>query len=175
MRINRRQQLICLLGGVIVFLFLYYLFVVGPAVSKDRWLGKRISKNEEKLTQMVKLSTKWEKFKEARSETKKTLAERGKNFTLLSFLEGVSRKIGIHDKIQYMKPLSSSEETGSLKLVGMEIQLDNISVGQLVKFLYEIEYSNKLVNIKRLKIQKLAKDNFQSLRVILQVDTYVSA
>ena len=173
MTINRREKLFFLLGGMILLLFFYYLFVVGPALSKERRLRVEISKNEKKLAQMIELKNKWERFKKARLQTEQAMSKRGKSFTLLSFLEGISRKVGIHDRIQYMKPLSSSKETGSLKLVGMEIQLDSISIGQLVRYLYEIEYSDELAKIAWIRIQKLTRGDFQSLRVTLQVETYV--
>lgn len=174
MRINRREKALLSLGGILIFALFYYLFIVSPTISRQGVLEKYILKKEADLVKMVELNLKWDRFKNNKAKAEKVLTRRGKKFTLLSFLEGISRKLGIHNKIQYMKPLSSPEESGSLKQVGMEIKLDDINVTQLVNFLYELEYSEKFLNIKRIKIQRFSKGKAQSLRVTLQVNTYSS-
>ena len=170
MRIIRRKIAFFLFGGILIFALFYYLFIFSPVMAKQKPLEKNITKKEADLLKMVELNLKWDRFKYNKVEAEKTLARRGMKFTLLSFLEGVSRKTGIHDKIQYMKPISTPEESGSIKQAGMEIKLEDMDIGQLVSFLYEIEYSGKLLTIKRIKIQRKA----QSLRVILQVHTYTT-
>lgn len=174
MRINRRGKALLSLGGILIFALFYYLFIVSPTISRQEALEKYILKKEADLAKMVELNLKWDRFKNNKAKAEKVLTRRGKKFTLLSFLEGISRKLGIHNKIQYMKPLSSPEESGSLKQIGMEIKLDDINATQLVNFLYELEYSGKSLNIKRIKIQKFSKGKAQSLRVTLQVNTYSS-
>jgi hypothetical protein len=175
MRINRREKALLSLGGILVFALFYYLFIVSPTISRQGVLEKYILKKEADLVKMVELNLKWDRFKNNKAKAEKVLTRRGKKFTLLSFLEGISRKLGIHNKIQYMKPLSSPEESGSLKQIGMEIKLDDINATQLVNFLYELEYSGKFLNIKRIKIQRFSKGKTQSLRVTLQVNTYSSS
>ncbi len=176
MIISNKEKGLILSGAVLVFLLLYYLLIIRPAFLKQSMLKKRILKAQQELDQMIKLSAEWEKFQKDKSRIKKIIAKRQKGFTLLSFLEGISREIGIHDKIQYMKPLSLTEQSGlSFKLVGMEIQLNGLSVDQLVRFLYKVECSDELINISRIKIQRHTTGNETSLRVILQVETYVPA
>ena len=162
------------LAGILIFALLFYLLIVSPAISRQKVLEKYIHKKEADLVKMAELNSKWERFKNKKVKAEKTLSRRGKKFTLLSFMEGISRKVGIHKRIEYMKPLSSPDESGSLKQVGMEIKLDDITIKQLVKFLYELEFSEKLLHIKRIKIKRLSKGDAQSLRVILQVNTYTA-
>jgi len=56
----------------------------------------------------------------------------------------------------------------------MEIKLEGININHLVNFLYKIEYSGKLLNIKRIKIQRLSKLEARTLRVTLQINTYTT-
>jgi hypothetical protein len=172
MRINRREMAFLLLGGVLVFALFYYLLLVSPALSRQKVLDKSIGKMEGDLVSMIEMKRRWDGFRKSKTEAEKILNERGKEFTLLSFLEGVSRKVGIHKKIQYMKPVSTPEEGGIARTVGMEIKLDGMSVGELVNFLYEVEYSGNLLNTKRIKIQKLSKGETGLLRVTVQVNTF---
>ncbi len=176
MIISHKERGLILSGAVLVFLLIYYLLIIRPAFLKQGMFKRRILKAQQELEQMIKLSAEWERFQKDKSRIKRIIAKRQKGFTLLSFLEGISREIGIHDKIQYMKPLSLTEQSGlSFKLVGMEIQLNGLSVDQLVRFLYKVECSDELVSISRMKIQRHITGNRASLRVTLQVETYLPA
>ena len=172
MKINRRKANILVLVGILIAGLFYYLLIVSPAISRQRALEKYIRKKEADITKMLELNSKWERYKKNKVKAEKTLVRRGKKFTLLSFMEGISRRIGIHNSIEYIKPISSLEESRLLKQVGMEIKLGDINIKQLVNFLYEIEYSDKLLRIKRIIIKRLSKDKARSLQVTLQVNTY---
>ena len=101
---------------------------------------------------------------------------RGQRFTLLSYLEGITRKLGINTKIHYMKPLSfSDEKPGNIRTEGIEMKLEGVSSRDLIPFLQQIEYAGKLLSIKRIKIQTVSKDKDTYLKVTLQVHTYSSA
>jgi len=171
MRLNSRDRAIvqsCALG---LMLMLFFHFVVSPALSKQESLERSIAAKDIDLKEMMALKASWEEFQRKQLQAEQMLSQRGNSFTLLSFLEGVSRKVGIQDKIQYMKPLGSMEESPGMKLVGMEINLEGIGVEQVVNFLHEIEYSGMLLSIRKIKIQTLKRGDDDSLRVTLQVDT----
>jgi type II secretory pathway component PulM len=174
MTLKRNEILILSLGAVVVLAMVYYLFVISPAISKEKSLKRSIQRTEKDLAEMTALKKKWDRLKRSQLEAEKTLVQRGRRFTLLSFLEGISREVGIDDNIQYMKPLSFPEETGELKETGMEIKLEDVDLAQLVEYLHKIEYSGKLLNIRRIKVQRMSSDAGPSLlRAILQVNTYV--
>ena len=172
MRINRREMTFILIGGISIIILLYYLIIVSPALSRQELLIKYTGKKEADLAKMVELEAEWDRFNKERVEVEKKLKGRGKKFTLLTFLEGITRDVGINKSIQYMKPLSLSEEAGPFKTEGIEMKLDNIDIKQLVNFLHKIEYSGKLLNIKRIKILRSAKGKTSLLKVTLQVNTY---
>ncbi|MDY7036267.1 MAG: hypothetical protein SV375_08930 [Thermodesulfobacteriota bacterium] len=172
MRINRREINFLLVGGISIIILLYYLLIVSPAMSRRELLIKYTGKKEADLAKMVELKAEWDRFNKERFEVEKKLNGRGKEFTLLTFLEGITRDIGINKSIQYMKPLSFPEEAGPFKTEGIEMKLDNINVEQLVNFLYKIEYSENLLIIKRIKILRSAKTKSSLLKVTLQVNTY---
>lgn len=161
-----------LFGGVFVIVLLYYLIVLSPALSKEKSFIKRIEKKTTDLAQIIELKSQWGKFKANKTRAEKILAARGKTFSLLSFLETVSRESGIDDKILYMKPLAFHDDSGPMKPTGIEIKLDNINIKQLVTLLYKIEGAGKLLNIKRIKIQRTSTKSIKTLKVTLQVNTY---
>ena len=173
MRINRREMAFSIFGGFIVIALLYYLFIISPAIVRQNSLIEHIEKKEADLVGMIELKGKWERFKTNKLKAEKILEQRGKKFTLLSFLEGVSRKVGIDNKIQYMKPITFHEESGALKPVGIEMNLDGINIKQLVSLLHKIEYSEKLLNVRRIKIRRVTLKKDKLLKVTLQVHTYM--
>jgi len=173
MRLNRREMAFAVLGGIFVLALLYYLFVISPAIARQNSLIGYIEKKEADLIGMMQLKDEWERFKTNKQKAEKILAQRGKKFTLLSFLEGVSREVGINNKIQYMKPLTFREEEGNLKPVRIEMKLEGINTRQLVSLLHKIEYSENLLNIKLIKILRADSKEMKLLKVTLQVNTYV--
>jgi general secretion pathway protein M len=174
MRISKKEKTILFVGGVVVLLLLYYLIVISPAHSRDEALAKRINKKRADLREMVVLKGEWDRLVSNKARAQEALTRRGKAFTPLSFLENISRKVGIQKNIQYMKPRFSSEASGIGKAVGVEMKLEGINIEQFVRFLYELEFSGKLLHITKLRIQKMREGKGQSLRVLLQIDSYTS-
>jgi hypothetical protein len=152
---------------------LYYFFVVSPNLAKEDFLRRAIRNKEADQKEMEALQGAWERMKREHAAGEAALQVRGDKFTLLSFLEGISREVGIANKIQYVKPLTFPEEPGSLKKEGMEVKLEDMDIHELVEYLYKIEYSGKLLKIQRIKVQRVSgKDDTSSLRVTIQVHTF---
>jgi hypothetical protein len=173
MRLERREMSLLALAAICLMALVYYFFVVSPALSRDKSLIGHIEKKESDLLKMKALKEEWDGFTQSRSKAETVLTRRGKRFTLLSFLEGVTRQVGIHEHIEYMKPISFPEEAGSVKREGIEMRINGMNTKQLVDFLYKIEFSAKLLHIKQIKIKRKAKE--ESLTVSLQIHTYVAA
>ena len=172
MRVFRREMGIFLAGGLFILGLLYYLLVVSPGFSKQESLIKHVDKREGDLAKMIELKAQWERFEKSKVYAERILAKRGDKFTLLSFLEGVSREVGIDGNIQYLKPISHAEDAGALKLSGMEMTLDDININQLLNFLYRVEYSQKLIKIQRIRIQRTTSGKGETLKVTLEANTY---
>ena len=174
MRISKKERTFLAVGGIVVLLLLYYLIVISPAHSREEALAKRIHKKRADLREMIGLKGEWDRLESNKTRAQEALSRRGKAFTPLSFLESTSRKVGIQKNIQYMKPRFSSEGSSMGQAVGVEMKLEGINIEQFVQFLYELEFSGKLLHIKKLRIQKLRQGKSQSLRILLQIDSYTS-
>ncbi|MGD8386822.1 MAG: hypothetical protein PVG49_06755 [Desulfobacteraceae bacterium] len=173
MRVLRQRTGILLAVGLLALAAVYYLLLVSPAFSEHKRLAHILTKEKSGLAVMKDLQTEWLAFVATREQAEKLLAKRGDDFSLLSFMEGLTRKVGVGDRIAYMKPLSySSEEQGQQTLVGIEIQLDGLRMKDLVRLLHATEYSGKLLRIHRIKIKANAQEKHRDLKVTLQVQTY---
>jgi len=171
MKLDRKQMTYVFFGGLILVALLFYFIVISPALSKQEALAKNIAKRKQDLVRISEIKAKWQNFQKDRSDVQEAIKGRG-GFTLLSYLEAVTREIGIDQRIQYIKPVTFPEGEGKLKPEGIEISLDGINMEQLVSFLYKIEYSGKLLHVKRIKILRASKEKTSLLKVTLQVNTY---
>jgi type II secretory pathway component PulM len=174
MSARRNQIAILTIGGIIFLGVLYYLVVFSPSAARERSLRERIGKKESDIAQMTQLRQEWQELETRHTKAIDQLKRRGKSFALLSFLEGLSRKVGISDRIQYMKPVSFPETISPMRQVGVELRLDGLSMEDLVRYLYQLEYSKKFLIVPRIKIQRMkGKGGEVMLRVTMQVNTYI--
>jgi len=171
MKLDRKQMNYVFFGGLILVALLFYLVVISPALSRQDALSRTIAKRKQDLVRISEIKGKWQDFQTDRSEVQKTITSRG-SFTLLSYLEAVTREIGIDQRIQYIKPVTFPEGEGKLRPEGIELSLDGVNMEQLVNFLYKIEYSRKLLHVKRIKILRASREKTSLLKVTLQVNTY---
>lgn len=174
MKISKREKTLAMLAGVIVLSLLYYMVLLSPWLTRQKALKRHISKQEKSVKEMKVLKREWEGFQAEKYEADARLNRRGKAFTLLSYLESVSRQAGIDKKIQYMKPLSLGKESDFMKPEGIEVKLEGITVRELINLIYQIEYSGKLLNMRRMKIQRSTRGDQVLLNATLQVQTYHS-
>jgi type II secretory pathway component PulM len=171
MKLDRKQMTYAFFGGLFLVALLFYLIVISPALSKQELLGKNIAKRKQDLVRISEIKGKWQNFQRDRADVQAAIKGRG-GFTLLSYLESVTREIGIDQRIQYIKPVTFPEGEGKLRPEGIEISLDGINMEQLVSFLYRVEYSGKLLHVKRIKILRASREKTSLLKVTLQVNTY---
>ncbi|RJQ49235.1 MAG: hypothetical protein C4530_23620 [Desulfobacteraceae bacterium] len=172
MKLKRRDFGILSLSVFFLMLLLYYFVVISPALSKQRSLGDHMGKKKKDLTEMLALEQEWKSFQEMRREAENILNRRGDGFTLLTYLENVSREVGIETQIQYIKPVSFPLNEGSMQPMGIEMRYNGLDIKQMVNFLHRIEHSKNLLSIKRMKIQPVGGIGSRTLELTLQVDTY---
>jgi len=171
MKLDRKQMTYVFIGGLFLVALLFYLIVISPALSKQELLSKSIAKRKQDMVRISEIKGKWQTFQRDRNDVQEAIKGRG-DFTLLSYLEAVTREIGMDQRIQYIKPVTFPEGEGKLKPEGIEISLDGVNMEQLVNFLYKIEYSGKLLHVKRIKVLRASKEKTSLLKVTLQVNTY---
>ena len=171
MKLDRKQMTYVFIGGFVLAALLFYGIVISPALSRQELLAKNIAKRKQDLVKISEIKAKWQSFQRDRADVQEAIKGRG-GFTLLSYLEAVTREIGIDQRIQYIKPVTFAEGEGKLKPEGIEMSLDGVNMEQLVNFLYRIEHSGKLLHVKRIKILRASKEKTSLLKVTLQVNTY---
>lgn len=175
MKLDRKQMTYAFFGGLFVVALLFYFVVISPGLSKQRSLERNIAKRKADLVKITELNKTWEGFKRDRRDVETTLEDRGDRFSLLSYLEAVTREVGVDRNIQYIKPVTFPPSEGPFRPEGIELSLENMGMEQLVEFLHKVEHTGSLLYVKRIKILKAARGTSSTLKVTLQVNTYTRA
>jgi general secretion pathway protein M len=165
-----REKLIMIAGGVAVTLFLFYRFGLSPALERLRMLDRLVATKERNLHEMRTLRDTYLAQKRLMEEVNQSLAQRGQDFAVFSFLEDLANKTGIKNNIMYMKPALTTP--GELfRESSVEMRLEGIALQQLTSYLYDIEQAPQLLRVRRMHIKPRAA-NPDQLDVTFQVSTF---
>ncbi|TNF46941.1 hypothetical protein EP232_04050 [bacterium] len=168
-RLTARERMSVLLGGFFVLSLLLYALVLAPALEKrDRWISMAERKKQE-LSRFEDLSTRYRNLEWTIEAMERELGSRQGGFSLLAQLEAGARRLGLQDNIASMKPFKSQLDSG-IEESSVEIRLEKLDLGGLVKFLQEVEGDKGLVRTRRLRI-KSRFDDPQLLDVTMLIST----
>jgi general secretion pathway protein M len=170
MNLGRREKLIIIGGMVAVTLFFFYRFGLSPALERLRMLDRLVATKERNLHEMRTLRDTYLAQKRLMEEVNQSLAQRGQDFAVFSFLEDLANKTGIKNNIMYMKPALTTP--GELfRESSVEMRLEGIGLQQLTSYLYDIEQAPQLLRVRRMHIKPRAA-NPDQLDVTFQVSTF---
>jgi hypothetical protein len=148
--LSAREQIILLLGGSAVAVFLLLELVFLPTQdSLNRLKGSTKSRERE----LMELRSMAARYKQMESQKLNSGTSRGESFSLFSVLEKFATESGLMDKIEYMRP-------GSMQLdpardeKWVEIKLGKVTLKEFTDYLGKIQSFGRGVYIKRLSARK---------------------
>lgn len=170
-KLNKREKYAIGAAAAFIGLFIIIQFVLIPMIDKRDRLRRQINLKIKTLEEMLTLKTEYDTVVRHINFSKSRLEKRQKGFALFSFLDELAGETGIKNKIKYMKPSSTPQKDGSLKMLLVEMKLEAITLKQLTTYLYRVETSENSVLVKRMSISKA--DKLPGLiDAVLQVETY---
>lgn len=170
MKLNRRERMAVLTGIVFLCLFAVIRFVVFPFMDQKDRLRRNLTANGRNLEEIRSLKADYRTMVSAGEKAKKRFKQRQKGFTLFSFLDQLAGEVGIKDKMTSMKPTYTRKKDSPYKKSLVEMKLKGLTLEQITQYLYKIETSKNMVNIKRISLTK-SDDQAGILNVVLQVET----
>lgn len=169
-KLTRREKYYVSAGIALVITFIVFQFILSPFWEGKKNIKHSIQAKGETLNEIISLSSEYRTLKGGSINISKALASRPENFTLFSFLEKQAGRAGVKPNIKYMKP-STSTDSGPHKELSVEMKLENITLRQLVEYLYLVESPRYLIKIKRISI-KQSKGSSQYLTALIHLITY---
>ena len=152
-RLGKRERLIVSAGVVFVACFLVFQGIISPYLEARQTLERSLARKEREVLDMAILQQEYRELKSRQSGVVEQLKSRSPQFSLFSYLEKQASEVKVKDRVTYMKPSSSELDEGYLESV-VEMKMEEVTLGQLVDFLTQVESVENVVVIKRISIQK---------------------
>ncbi len=162
--LETRERNILIAGLTFVFFFVLINFIAVPVYNYKKDLEVQIKFNVYQSTEIIALG---EQYKKITGNLEKSFTYSKKNINIFSFLDALTRKTGIKDKVDYMKPSTESYENYTIEKV--EIKISNINMKDLVSFIFSIESGSEKIRIKALKISR--SDKSGTISSTIQTET----
>ena len=169
-RLNKRERYAILVATGVIAIFLIATLIVEPFFNRSRQLKRNLQTKAAMVAQMRQLQSEYISLTQKEQLSKSQFLQREKGFKLYAFLNTLAGQTGIKDRISYMKPTTIAEKNSPYKISRVEMKLEAITLEQLTAYLYGVETSKNMVDVKKLSISK--KDKTQGLiTAVLQVET----
>ena len=161
MKLSPRERYSVIGGTVFVVLFILIVGIIGPLVHARSRLDKAIDLNDQQLRKIYQMSA------SIKALDAITRGNKDARFTLISYLEDLSKQLNISGRVQYMKPVSDSTEENR---ESVEVKIQGLYQDDLIGLLYGIENSQHPLKIKRFNLRKADKGDV--LDLTFQVVSY---
>lgn len=168
--LNKRERYAVIIGSGVLGIFLIVQFIVEPIFSTTEQKKKNLQTKSVMLEQMRQWQAEYDRLTQQSNISQSQFRNRPSGFTLYAFLNRLAAEAEIKDRITNMKPTKKVQKNSPYKLSRVEMKLDAITLEQLANYLYKVETSKNMVEVKKISISK--KDKKQRLiSAVLQVET----
>jgi len=146
-----RERLLIVASAVFIAVWALFAFTVKPALARMETLKRIIPQKQNELAKLRARSGEYILLRDSLSNLQTELASQDEGFELLPFLESTLRDCGLAEKVTKMKPYTVPLGSNYCETV-VEIKLDNVTLAQLVDFLWKVESSGTALggNLKAL-------------------------
>ena len=156
-QLNKREKNAVWVAGAAIGLLIMGKLVIFPYLEAQKKWARQIEAKKVTLLEMQALKVDYKNFKQFSERSQVRLEKRGKDFSLFSFINGVSDKVKINENITYMKPSTIQQKGSQLKVDVVEMRFSGVTLEQLMHYLHMVEKSGNQVFIKRAAISNSAK------------------
>lgn len=167
--LTTRERYVLAGTGLFVIVLIAFL-AVDHVVQKYREMDESIIARKEDLKRVIRLRDEYRSVHRELESIRSRLDKKEAGFSLLSFLENLANEQNIRDNIASFKPDKKALNETYRELT-VDLVIDNITLPQLVEFIYKIENSGHLVKVKRFRV-KARFDNPDLLNATFQVSTF---
>jgi len=150
---NREKLLLKILIGTLV-LIIGYNFIVMPLKNFFSSSDTVIISDKQKIEQLDRIYNNYKELETKRNQYMSLLRSDSENISTM--IEQWAQNSNIARNISYSRRNQTNVQNKYIRIT-TDMKLDGVSIQSLLRFIYEIENSNKLVNISYLRINKSYK------------------
>jgi len=135
MKLEQRDKRVLIIGGITAALILLSVFVLSPLLSDLARKKDLIPRKERDLAEMRVLKEQYLEMQQRLQQVQEIASKRG---PLLTEIENITRRANLSSKIVSLKP-QTGIQTESFKESIVEIRLDNITLYDVVNYVFLLE------------------------------------
>lgn len=135
MKLEQRDKRVLIIGGIAAALILLFVFVLSPLLSDLARKKDLIPRKERDLAEMRVLKEQYLEMQQRLQQVQEIASKRG---PLLTEIENITRRANLSSKIVSLKP-QTGIQTESFKESIVEIRLDNITLYDVVNYVFLLE------------------------------------
>ena len=135
MKLEPRDKKTLIIGGSVAAVIVLYAFVLSPFLSDLSRKRDLIPKKERDLVEMKKLRDEYREVQKQLQEAQAAAAGRG---PLLTEMENITKRANLAGKIVSLKPQTGTQTEGFKESI-VEVKLDNITLFDIVNYVYLLE------------------------------------
>ncbi|MCZ7586270.1 MAG: type II secretion system protein M [Deltaproteobacteria bacterium] len=162
---DRDRRILVILA---VFLGVVVVYLLADWALGGDGAGSVTAKQEE-LRKIIGQYRTFQKTKAAFEQAEKAI-KRASDFELLTELESLAQKAGVKEHIVAMDK-KAQPKNPYYKEDSVEVRLDKITIVQLINYLYELEYSTKVIRVRELHAE-VRYDNKDEINVRILVSKF---
>jgi len=147
LKLESRDKNTLIVGAIAALIILLYAFVVSPLTTDLARKRELIPKKERDLAEMRVLKDLYHEMQQRLQQAQATAAKRG---PLLTEIENLTKRANLNSKMVSLKP-QAGVQTEAFKESIVEIRLDNITLYDIVNYVYLLEKDG--LRIKKLNFK----------------------
>jgi type II secretory pathway component PulM len=146
-KLEPKDKKTLIVGAIAALIIVLYAFVVSPLTSELTRKRDLIPKKERDLVEIRELKDQYLEMKQRLQQAQDTAAKRG---PLLTEIENLTKRANLNSKMVSLKP-QAGVQTEAFKESIVEIRLDNITLYDIVNYVYLLEKDG--LRIKKLSFK----------------------
>ena len=147
MKLEPKDKKTLIVGAIAALIIVLYAFVVSPLTSDLTRKRELIPKKERDLVEMRVLKDQYLEMNQRLQQAQAAAAKRG---PLLTEIENLTKRANLNSKMVSLKP-QTGVQTEAFKESIVEIRLDNITLYDIVNYVYLLEKDG--LRIKKLNFK----------------------
>ena len=159
MKLRQQEKTVSFVAIAIVLIFLLIFKVILPSRQKFRQLDKKITQKEQEVKEMRSLQARYKELLKIEKDVQASMEKRDKNFFGPALWARLAEKAKVPEENfkQEIKQSSAAKEGSIYKDVSVHLELDNVTLEQLTKFIYEIEAVDPFLKIKNMHLRRVER------------------
>jgi len=168
LNLDDHQKRIAMIAGAVVAVLMLLWVVVLPRLGIGG-IDDKIKLKENELREVIRLYKSFEQIKGDFNRIESQI-NRNQSLSLLSELSRIAEKVNVKQGIDSMVS-KAKPKNDFYQEEAVEMRVEKITLEELTRLLYEIEYSTKVLRVRKLHVEARFDDK-TLLNAVLEVSTY---